>query len=1006
MGENSLITSHYPFDSNANDIVGGKNGVETAVTFWTGKIGDAAYIDIGSSIIVNDDPSSLSVGAVSVWVMFPSVADPWFPIFDHSTLDYTKFLTLEMEVDGLWIFAYNEDGYIAEEFLSDTPFDEWLHIVFMSDGVAWSLYMNGKQVALSGLGDNPGTWFDLVANSGTSRAFGIGSYASGTQYFQGAIDQFLVFNAPLSESQIVALYNAGNGTDDLSFLSPYTYQAITTDIDAARIPQNVTNYLSGAINAQAKLSLPLAAELNQSDRIAMAGEIFKKLLQPMGDEANQAGILAMGTEACLALLIGMGLEPVSKLILQIGVFGQLFQTIRNQLTRGDHAEAVQSVVNGLVSEIHKVQAVITSSSDALSRLQAVLTTLSRGDYAAVQQAVLSGLVVDIRNVQGLINGLHDGVSVVESLCLMLSRGDHISAQQSVIDGLIADIRNHQSLKIELSGSIEKLQSIRDSLSRGDHVSAQQAIIDGLTFSITKLLSLKMELSDGLISLQKSMSTISGDPANQFQAVINEFLLTNDIHAFQKTLTALADIPAVFYSTVAEVYLDGRPLSSRVTSPITITVSEANVHNMISFSSADPELFAWCDPLLMPDSVRIEAQIGARMMQFIIIARPGESIDFTVTGISVSDFEDGLADDISFSLTTPTLASEIVASLTNYCPVDWQAFDWIVPAGFSFSGKPLDGIQTLAAEIGAIVRCADDGSLIVRAKRPVRPVDMPFAAPAVSYDESTVIDLTPSEEEASGYNAVEVAGRQSETEAPMLEREETFDGHTPEPGETVRVRVYWGGMNPDVADTYVTAGEMALLDGGQMHVQAETDVFVEFKDGKGSVAYPISRLVSYEWEGYPASEITYNVNGKELFIPDPGFAVAKIKYESQYQRYELTNHAVDMLIAVLFLNVTPSVYAAIRTEDDAKYGSAISAPLLTTNAAAVARGTAYIDENKYPKSNLAITAPYNDLALDGSVAWLHDSRIGSPGNHHIKTANIIIDGPMVTNALELEKCLIS
>jgi hypothetical protein len=919
MGENSLITSHYPFDSNANDIVGGKNGVETAVTFWTGKIGDAAYIDIGSSIIVNDDPSSLSVGAVSVWVMFPEVADPWFPIFDHSTLDYTKFFTLEMYVDGLRIHAYNEGAFdIAEELLSGLPYFEWFHIVFMSDGAAWSLYVNGNQVALSGLGDNPGTWFDLVATSGISRALGIGSYASGTQDFQGAIDQFLVFDAPLSASQVMALYNSGNGTTDFSFLSPFIYQSVTNDLDAARIPQSVANYLSGATNAQAKLLLPLASEINQSDRIAMAGEVLKEILQPMGDEANQSAILAMGTETLLALLVGMGLEPISKIILQIGLFNQLFQNIRNQLSRGDHTAFDQAVVSGLMAEIRKAQAVITSSSDTLTRLQAVLTTLSRGDYTVARQAII-----------------------------------------------------------------------------GDMVS-----------SITKLLSLKMELSAAEIILQKSLSTISGDPVNQAQAILSGLLATNDIQAFQKNMTALADIAAMFHSTTAEIYLDGRPLSSRVLSPITITYSEANVHNTITFSSTDPELFSWCDPLLMPDSVRIEAQIGARMMQFIIISRVGESIDFTVSGISVSDLDDSLADDVSFVLTTPTLASEIAVGLTNYCPVDWQAFDWVVPDGFSFSGKPLDGIQTLAAEIGAIVRCADDGSLIVRNKRPVRPVDMPFAAAIISYDESTVIELSHSEEEASGYNAVEVDGRQSETESPMLELEETFDGHTPEPGETVRVRVYWGGMNPDVADTYVTAGEITIMDGGQMHVQTETDIFVEFKDGKGSVGYPISKLVSYEWEGYPAEEITYDVNGKELFIPDIGFAIAKIKYETLYQRYEVANHLVDMLIAVLFPNASPSIHAIIRTEDDPKYGSVISAPLLTTNAAAVVRGTAYIDENKYPKSNLTVTTPYNDLAIDGSVAWLHDSRIGSPGNHHIKTANIIINGPMVTNSLEIEKCLIS
>ena len=739
-------------------------------------------------------------------------------------------------------------------------------------------------------------------------------------------------------------------------------QAISSWIGEISAPQALSVCLSGYL-ATATAGLTSLGDGLDHGILAGTSGLGNQVqaLIPLGDEKIFSIFGSLGTSGVFKTLIGMGLEKAGKILLQVGTFETSVQSLRGQLMHGDGAGLSQAVVTGLVTEARQVQAIMLESSNALSGVQKVLSILMRGDGA--------------------------------------------SAQQAVVSELINDIQKNQSLSVELSDALAGLQSLKMMLAQGDGASAQQSVISALLANISNVASLRMELSDSLSNFQKNITSLSGDPVMGFQSLIISLITTNDVWAIQSLLTALNDLSASYYTVSAEIYLDGRPLSMRVINPITITYNESNVHNQITFSSADQELFAWCDPEFMPGTARIEAQIGSRMMQFIILAREGESIDFTVTGISVSDLEDGFADDIAYSLIVPTLASEIAAALTNYCPVDWRVEDWVVPVDFSFSGKPLDGIQTLAAEVGAIVRCADDGSLIVRNKRPVRPVDMSNAAPAVSYDETMVIALSHSETESSGYNAVMVDGRPQEFEAPILELEEFDDGHTPKPGETVRVRVYWGGMDPEVLSTYVTAGEIQLLNNGLVASQTETDIVVEFKDRKGSVRYPITNLISYEWEGYPASEITYNKNGNELFITSPEFAVARIKYQTEYQRYEISHHYVDLLIAVLFLAATPSVAVDVQTEDTPKYGSAISAPLLTTNATAVARGTAWIDENKYRKSNLSVTAPYLDAALDGVVAYLHDARIGSPGNYHIKSSDVIIDGPMVTNVMELEQCLI-
>jgi hypothetical protein len=135
-------------------------------------------------------------------------------------------------------------------------------------------------------------------------------------------------------------------------------------------------------------------------------------------------------------------------------------------------------------------------------------------------------------------------------------------------------------------------------------------------------------------------------------------------------------------------------------------------------------------------------------------------------------------------------------------------------------------------------------------------------------------------------------------------------------------------------------------------------------------------------------------------------VATVKYRSTYQRYFLDNHFVERLIAVLFLQSAPGVWVRVLTDGDSVLGPAISAPMLSSDAAATERATAWIDANKYRKSIVSVSAPYQDAAVDGALAHVNDDYIGAPGNYHIVSSRIQIAGVGVNNVLELEKCLIS
>lgn len=446
--------------------------------------------------------------------------------------------------------------------------------------------------------------------------------------------------------------------------------------------------------------------------------------------------------------------------------------------------------------------------------------------------------------------------------------------------------------------------------------------------------------------------------------------------------------------------------------MSITYDESNVHNEIIIESNDPDLFDSSDPYGSPT---IDVSVGTRSMSFLLETREGERSDFSLTGISLSVLEDvPYAEDMDFLLEdnlaegeNAMKASEVATLLATNCTVEWSAFDWMVPKSFSFSGKPLDGIQQLASEIGAIVRCKDDGNLIVRRKNST-------ASATVDYSRSSLISLSHSEKKETGYNAVRVFGPLSDAFTPQMELEqiEEIDGTTRSPyvGESCYVRVYWEGKATDITidGTYVTAG---TIESCEFATETLTEV-VDFQNGAGSVSKPIYELLSYTWIGAAADGITYDQHTSDLFLTVENeenesdlFRAAMVKYKTRFQRFFLDEHEVERLIAVLFLTTASEINVSVRSSGIAVYGPPIEASLLTSEAALVERGKAWLFD-QHRRSICEISAPYDDNAIDGNAAYINDAEIGETGEYRIVSSTIQVDGPKVTNRLGIEKCLTS
>ncbi|MDY0035394.1 MAG: hypothetical protein RBS05_05720 [Zoogloea oleivorans] len=132
-------------------------------------------------------------------------------------------------------------------------------------------------------------------------------------------------------------------------------------------------------------------------------------------------------------------------------------------------------------------------------------------------------------------------------------------------------------------------------------------------------------------------------------------------------------------------------------------------------------------------------------------------------LSAPNYPVSAHNNIGGAMTAQQLAAEALS--INGVPLgwslDWQAADWLVPAGvWLHSGTPLDAVVTLAAAAGAYVQ-ADPAAraLHVLPRYPVAPWDWSTATPAVVLPASAVLDRGTEHVIGAGYNVVYVSGQE-------------------------------------------------------------------------------------------------------------------------------------------------------------------------------------------------------------------------------------------------------
>jgi alpha-L-arabinofuranosidase len=203
------LTHRYSFNGNANDLVGTANGVlQGGASISNGVLvldGASGYLSLPANIVTGYTAITLEF-----WVT-DNGSGAWARIFDfgNNTTDY-MFLSLPAGGGNLR-GAYTTNGNGAEQVLQwpgsgRPPVGQKSHIVWTSDSATHTglLYFNGVPV-----GTNSNMTLTPAALGPTVNNWLGRSQFSGDAYFNGALDEFRIWNVAISSNTVAQDYLLG-----------------------------------------------------------------------------------------------------------------------------------------------------------------------------------------------------------------------------------------------------------------------------------------------------------------------------------------------------------------------------------------------------------------------------------------------------------------------------------------------------------------------------------------------------------------------------------------------------------------------------------------------------------------------------------------------------------------------------------------------------------------------------------------------------------------------------
>jgi hypothetical protein len=184
--------------SDTSDSSGNNNTLTTNgdVQFASGKIGDAAVFDGSSdlSVSMGNLPQGSQDRTISFW--FKSSKTGAQVPMHYGTPSGGELVLFYVASNTVIVSPYG-DGVSSSDTVND---GNWHHILFETSNQTWLLYIDGV------LKDSQ---YRNTSTNGTTLTIGNGPDGS----TEGQIDAVGIWNRALSDAEVSALYNSGNGLE-------------------------------------------------------------------------------------------------------------------------------------------------------------------------------------------------------------------------------------------------------------------------------------------------------------------------------------------------------------------------------------------------------------------------------------------------------------------------------------------------------------------------------------------------------------------------------------------------------------------------------------------------------------------------------------------------------------------------------------------------------------------------------------------------------------------------
>ena len=191
---------YYSYENDALDSsINANNGVLTDGSYVAGKVGQAIELNaLGEWFEIAETDGLYNFTDEVTICTWAKVADHLQYFIYTTNIGANTVMSLGLNVPSNKIGAYDGSSWLAGT--GQNVNDAWTHVCWLFKDTTFTSYVDG---VLAGTDGGYRGWLDMLGEIGIS--------GSANQYLTGEVDETAIWNRSLSENEIEALYNGGDG---------------------------------------------------------------------------------------------------------------------------------------------------------------------------------------------------------------------------------------------------------------------------------------------------------------------------------------------------------------------------------------------------------------------------------------------------------------------------------------------------------------------------------------------------------------------------------------------------------------------------------------------------------------------------------------------------------------------------------------------------------------------------------------------------------------------------